>query len=149
MIGMRYVSFDLGDKRTGVAAGDDVTGIVTPLQVIEILRAGPAHDRLLGAMLVIIQSQKPDAIVFGLPLNMDGTEGTPAKVARQVGEALAKRSSLPVHFQDERLTSYAADQAMAQTGRTHKQKKQLRDALAAAEILRDFLDSHSPGHARG
>jgi putative Holliday junction resolvase len=137
---MRYVSIDLGDRRSGVAAGDDVTGIVTPLEVIEIPRAS-GHDRLLEAMLVIINAQKPDAIVFGLPLNMDGTEGAQAKISWQFGETLAKRCNLPVHFQDERLTSYAADQAMARSGRTRKQKKELRDALAAAEILRDFLES--------
>jgi putative Holliday junction resolvase len=137
---MRYVCFDLGGKRTGVAAGDDVTSIVTPLEVIEIPRS-PGHDRLLQALLVIVNTHKPDAIVFGLPLNMDGTEGTQAKNSRQFGEAFGKRCNLPVHFQDERLTSYAADQAMARTGRTRKQKKELRDALAAAEILRDFLDT--------
>jgi putative Holliday junction resolvase len=138
---MRYLSFDLGQRRTGVAVGDDVTGIVTPLEVIEILRPGPPHDRLMDAMLRIIETQKPDAIVFGIPINMDDTEGPAAGAARQFGQMLQQRAGLPLHFQDERLTTYAADQAMAQSGRTHKQKRELRDALAAAEILRDFLDS--------
>jgi RNase H-fold protein (predicted Holliday junction resolvase) len=48
---------------------------------------------------------------------------------------------MAVHYQDERLTSFAADQSMARSGRTRKEKKNLRDALAAAEILRDFLDT--------
>jgi putative Holliday junction resolvase len=74
---------------------------------------------------------------------MDGTEGPAAKAARDFGERLAARSNLPVHFQDERLTSYAADQSMAQSGRTHKQKKELRDALAAAELLREILDGRA------
>ncbi len=132
---MRYLAIDFGDKRTGLAAGDDETGLVSPLEVIQLPR-GPA---LLDALIRSIERQRPDAIVIGLPLNMDGTEGPAAKATRELGEKLQERVKLPIHYQDERLTSYAADQRMARTGRTHKQKKQLRDALAAAEILRDFL----------
>ena len=133
---MRYLSFDLGDKRTGVAAGDDLTGIITPVQVVQT-----APQLLLDELLKVIVAHKPDAIVLGVPLNMDGSDGPAAKKARAFGETLSKRANLPVHYQDERLTSYAADQAMNRTDRTHKRKKELRDALAAAEILRDFLDA--------
>ena len=133
---MRYLAIDLGDKRTGVAAGDNVTGIITPLEVVNV-----APALLLDELLKVIASHKPDAIVVGVPLNMDGSEGGPAKKAREFGATLSQRASVPVQFQDERLTSYAADQAMNQSGRTHKRKKEWRDALAAAEILRDYLDS--------
>jgi putative Holliday junction resolvase len=133
---MRYLAIDLGDKRTGVAAGDDVTGIVTPVQVVQT-----APSLLQDELMKVIAAHKPDAIVLGVPLNIDGSDGPAAKKARAFGESLSQRARLPVHFQDERLTSYAADQAMNQTGRTHKRKKELRDALAAAEILRDFLEA--------
>ena len=133
---LRYLSIDLGDKRTGIAAGDDVTGIITPLQVLAV-----AHTQVMDELLKVIAAHKPDAIVLGLPLNADGSDSPAAKKARLFGEALAHRAALPLHFQDERLTSYAADQSMAQSGRTHKRKKELRDALAAGEILRDYLDS--------
>lgn len=122
-----------------MAAGDDVTGIVSPLQVIE----APHEEALLVALLQVIAAHKPDALVLGVPLNMDGSEGPAAKSARAFGATLSQRTNVPMHYQDERLTSYAADQAMARSGRTHKRKKQLRDALAAAEILRDFLESTS------
>lgn len=137
---MRYLCLDLGDKRTGVAAGDDESGLVSPVEVI----AQPRGEGLFKAVLKSIQEHAPAAIVIGLPLNMDGTEGPAAKGVREFADELKRRMSLPIHFQDERLTSYAADQRMAQSGRTHKQKKQLRDALAAAEILRDFLDQERP-----
>lgn len=133
---MRYLAIDLGDRRTGLAVGDDNTNLVSPVAVIEIRRG----DALIDAVLAQIHEQEPDAIVIGLPLNMDGTEGDRAQIARAFGEALAQRCTLPIHHQDERLTSFAADEQMARTGRTHRQKKELRDALAAAEILRDFLD---------
>lgn len=133
---MRFLAIDLGDKRTGIAAGDDVTGIVSPLQVIQV-----APTTLLQEIIKAVNVHKPDVVVVGLPLNADGSDSAAAKKARAFGELLAQRVKLPVHYQDERLTSYAADQAMARSGRTHKDKKNIRDALAAAEILRDYLES--------
>ena len=132
---MRYLAIDLGDKRTGLAAGDDVTGVVTPLVVLEV----PRGDALVEAVSRAAAEHRPDALVLGLPLNMDGTEGDRARLTRVFGTALATRSGLPLHYQDERLTSDAASERLARSGRTHRQKKAIRDALAAAEILRDFL----------
>ena len=134
---MRYLAIDLGDKRTGLAMGDDDTKLVSPAGVLEI----PRGEALVDAIMKAVAKHEPGAIVIGLPLHMDGTEGDRAKIAREFASDIKKHCDLPVHLQDERLTSYAADQRMARSGRTHKQKKQLRDALAAAEILRDFLDS--------
>jgi putative Holliday junction resolvase len=134
---MRYLCIDLGDKRTGIAMGDDETGLISPIEVIVM----PRGEAQLNAVLKSIDQQRPGAIVLGLPLNMDGTEGRAAKSVREFAAQLGTKTKLPIHFQDERLTSYAADQRMSQSGRTHKQKKELRDALAAAEILRDFFDA--------
>lgn len=134
---MRYLAIDLGQKRTGLAIGDDVTALVSPLTVIE----DASEPGIVEQVLVQVADQAPDALVLGLPLNMDGTEGNAAKRSRSFGALLEARCELPIHYQDERLTSYAADQLMARSGRTHQQKKKLRDALAAAEILRDFLDA--------
>lgn len=133
---MRYLAIDLGERRTGLAVGDDQTGVVTPLSVLDVPRGGG----LIEALVKAIEEHAPDEIVLGLPLNMDGTEGAAAKRVREFAETLRKRCECLVHCQDERLTSFAADQRLARTGRTRKQKKGMRDALAAAEILRDFLD---------
>ncbi len=132
---MRFLAIDLGDKRTGLAIGDEETRLASPLTVIEVARG----EALIDAIDNVIKEHAPDAIVLGLPLNMDGTEGPQAKLVREFGEQLRTRCDLELHYHDERLTSFAADQQMAGSGRTHKQKKRLRDALAAAEILRDFL----------
>lgn len=134
---MRYLAVDLGAKRTGIAAGDDVTRLVQPVEVLQVPR-GPA---LMDALAKAVDRHGPDAIVLGIPINMDGTEGAAAKDVRTFAGDLAARTGLPVHLQDERLTSFEADARMAQSGRTHKQKKELRDALAAAAILEDWLDS--------
>ena len=136
---MRYLAIDPGNKRTGLATGSDVTGLVTPLTTIEL----PVGDALIEAIAAQVAAQSPDRIIMGLPLNMDGTEGPQAKSVRSFAASLAEHISVEIVFQDERLSSFAADQEMARTGRTHKQKKLLRDALAAAAILRDYLDTRA------
>ena len=136
---VRYLAIDLGGKRTGLAVGDDESLLVSPLQVIEQPLGEMLHKDIASA----IDEHGPEAIVIGLPLNMDGTEGQPAADVRAFGELLHRRTNLPVYYQDERLTSFDADQQMARSGRTHRQKARRRDALAAAQILRDFLDRDS------
>lgn len=134
---MRYLALDLGSARTGLAVGDDEVRIASPLRVVELPLDPP--DRLLEEIARAVDEHKPDALVLGLPINMDGTEGPQAAKVRAFAQRLATRFSLPVHFQDERLTSDAADEALARTGLTRKQKKHRRDALAAAAILREYL----------
>ena len=132
---MRYLGIDLGQRRTGLAAGDSETGLVTPLKVLAV----PAGPALFDALAAAIAEHAPDALVVGLPLNMDDTEGPAAKQARADGAQLAARSGLEVHYQDERLTSDAADAQLAGSGRTRRQKKQIQDALAACLILEEYL----------
>ncbi len=132
---MRYLAVDLGAKRTGLAAGDDVVRLVQPVEVVQVPR-GPA---LLDALARAVDRHGPDELVVGLPLNMDGTEGAGAKEAREFGALLAARVGIPVRFQDERLSSFEADERMARSGRTHREKRELRDALAACAILESWL----------
>ncbi len=138
---MRYLAIDLGDKRTGIAVGDDETGIASPVAGLPIA-PGPA---LVRTILRAIEEHAPDALVLGLPLNMDGSEGPRARRTRAFGTELEAMIARPLFYQDDRLTSDAAEQRLAGSGRTHKQKKKARDALAAAEILEDFLNRLTPG----
>jgi len=133
---MRYLAIDLGGKRTGLAVGADTTRLATPAGLIES-RDEPHRLQQLRAA---IEQHAPDALVLGLPLNADGSEGPAAKHARTLAEQCGKQFNLPVHLVDERLTSFAADQQMNRSGLTHGQKKARRDALAAARILQDFFD---------
>jgi putative Holliday junction resolvase len=131
----RFLAVDVGGKRTGLALGDTVTRMAMPVEVLHVPR-GPA---LLDAIVKAVTVHAPDAIVMGLPLNMDGSEGPAVVQARAFAEEVRVRTGLVVHLQDERLTSFEADQRMARSGRTHGEKKELRDALAAAALLEDFL----------
>ncbi len=140
---MRFLAVDLGDKRTGLATGDSITRLAGPLDVIEIpLTAADQGERLLDAIAKVIDADRPAAIVIGLPFNMDGTEGPAARKVRDFAARLMQRTSVPIHFQDERLTTREADWTMAQSGLTHAQKKARRDALAAAAILQDYLNQN-------
>lgn len=140
---MRFLAIDLGDKRTGFAAGDDVVGLVQPLAVVE----APTPALQVKAAMRAIDEHGPDCIVIGLPFNMDGTEGSRAKLVRAFAGELERafRSSygphaaLSIRLHDERLSSFDAEERLKRTGRTHGEKKALRDALAACAILEDFL----------
>jgi putative Holliday junction resolvase len=131
---MRFLCIDLGDKRTGLAICDGQEILASPLQVLEGIKN--LHDEILK----IAKENQVEGFVFGLPLNMDGTEGDRAAMARKFADQIKAKSSLPVFFQDERLSTFSAGAKLAQTGLTHKKKKNKIDAIAAAEILKTFLD---------
>jgi putative Holliday junction resolvase len=132
---MRYMAIDLGGKRTGIATGDVITGLVQPRVVVQQAMG----EELIRKLLIEIDDFGPTRLVVGLPINMDGTEGPAAKAVRAFGEELGRRAKVPIDYQDERLTSFAAEKQLDRSGRTHKEKREIRDALAAAEILRDYL----------
>ncbi|TVQ78369.1 MAG: Holliday junction resolvase RuvX [Phycisphaeraceae bacterium] len=136
----RFLAIDLGDKRTGLAGADSITRIASPLHTIEIPIA--QRDRLLDALAAAARDHEVTHLVLGLPINMDDTEGPRAKLARAFALDLHRRTNLPIHLHDERLTSAQADWSMARSGMTHAQKKARRDALAAAALLHDFLTIH-------
>ncbi len=133
---MRYLALDLGTKRTGVAVGDDETGSAMPLAVVDT----PDEASLLAAVTKQVEEHGPDAIIVGLPLNMDGSEGKPALETRALAERIAAHTTLPVHVQDERLTSDAARRKMAETGPVRGRRD---DAIAASIILEEYLGSRS------
>jgi len=142
---MRYLAIDLGDRRTGVACGDDILRLPAPIEVIDASN----REVLLARIGKLVNEYGPDALVVGLPVNMDGTEGPRAKMARDFAQECSTRFSIGFEMQDERLTSFAAEFSLNQSGRTHAQKKKLRDALAACEVLKDFFQRTANEPPRG
>ena len=140
----RFLALDLGDRRTGLALGDSLTNIVSPIGTINVAK-GPA---LLVALKKVLEENAPDEIVIGLPLNMDESEGAASKAVREFALQIAQLTNKPIHLHDERLTTFEADSRMAQSGRTHAEKKALRDSLAAAAILEDYLRARSERHSQ-
>jgi len=131
---MRYLAIDYGDKRIGVAICDAAETIASPLAVIE------GQRKLLDKIADLVKSENVGAIVLGLPLNMDGSEGPQAQIIYRFAERLKAHLQIPVHFQDERLSSFSAEDKLASTELTRRKKRKRLDAIAAAEILQSFLD---------
>ena len=132
---MRYLAVDFGFKRTGLAICDAQEIIASPLAVLE------GSSRLPQRVAEFAAENAAEAIIIGLPYNMDGTVGGQAKAVKKFAAELEKVVDLPIHFQDERLSSFGAEEKIAAADFTRKKKKKRLDALAAAEILQQFLDS--------
>jgi putative Holliday junction resolvase len=132
---MRYLSIDYGNKITGLAICDQTETIVSPLMAI------PTSNTIIGKIIEVVKAENVEAIVLGLPLNMDDSVGPQAKKVQAFAEQIKKQIDIPVFSQDERLSTFAAEGKMIDMELTRKGKKRRIDALAAAEILQTFLDS--------
>ena len=132
---MRYLAIDYGSKRTGLAICDPAEIIASPLTVIQ------GQKELPKKIADIVGTENVEAIVLGLPLNMDGSTGPQAELVFKFADQLKAHLDIPIHFQDERLSTFSAEEKLSQTEFTRKKKKKRLDAIAAAEILQAFLDS--------
>lgn len=133
----RLLAIDLGSKRVGVAVSDETRLSARALPPLP--RSG--WKGLLRALSEIVQKFDVREVVMGLPLRLEGGEGDAAAEARRVGRNLQLSLRLPVHFQDERLTSKAAEESLRAEGRTEREIPGLVDGEAARLILLDFLSS--------
>lgn len=98
------------------------------------------QKQLIEKIAELIAAENVDAVVLGLPLNMDGTESAQTKLVLKFAERLRGELTIPVHLQDERLSSFSAEQKLAPANFTKGKLKQRLDAVAAAEILDAFLE---------
>jgi putative Holliday junction resolvase len=130
---MRYLAIDYGTKRTGLAICDRAETIASPLTVIQ------GKKELIQKISEVVEAENVEAVVLGLPLNMDGSEGPQAKLALKFGRQLQNRLKIPVLLHDERLSSFGAEEKLNSAQYTRKKKKKRLDAVAAAEILESFL----------
>src|SRR3989339_428521 len=121
----RYLGIDWGEKRIGLALGDDETGIATPCGVA---------DSAAG-VLDLTKKEEIDKIIIGLPVKMSGEKNETPPAFDKFVKYLRANSGVPVEFMDERLTSKAAD-ALPGTKKT----KAARDSIAAMLILQAYLD---------
>jgi putative Holliday junction resolvase len=122
--------FDYGEKRIGVAVGQTLTGTATALSTLAA-RAGAPDWNALAALLA---EWDPDALVLGLPLNMDGTEQPLTARVRRFARRLSQRHPLPLYFADERLSTR---EARSREGAAAPREG--RDALAAQIILEGWM----------
>lgn len=141
-----FLAFDYGLKRIGVAVGQELTGTATALTTVKATDGKPDWDTITR----LIEQWKPDELVIGLPVNMDGTFHELSYRAQRFGNQLHGRYNLRAHFIDERLSSLEAEQqiknrqqAPAKNGTRKKSRKGQAediDKIAAKVILESWLN---------
>ena len=142
---------DYGRARIGMALADAETALAQPLGTLDRINRNEDMRRLRE----LVREHGVRQIVVGLPLRLDGTRGDMAEEAARFGQRVHKQFGLPVEMVDERLTSWEAERLLEETqGRvlhaasSKKRKKENAkpgvDAMAAALILKQYLDRQQP-----
>ena len=133
----RYLGLDLGSVTCGVSFSD--TGLIA--RTIETIRFKPDdYNMALDKVLDIVDREKPDIIVLGLPLLLNDDVGPRAQICLEFGEVLEQESGIPVKMQDERFTTAVAESILLEADVSRKKSKKKIDQLAAVQILQTWLD---------
>lgn len=139
MPAVTLLGFDYGEKSIGIAVGSTQSGLAQDLTTVKVSTGGPDWNHISR----LIHEWQPQALVVGLPLNMDDSENPMTRAAQRFGNRLGDRYNLPVHMVDERLTTVAAKNSLAESGVSLRRSKSKLDRLAAQAILQTFLDDRS------
>ncbi|MGC6511313.1 MAG: Holliday junction resolvase RuvX [Parvibaculales bacterium] len=133
----RLLGLDLGDKTIGLAISDTEFSIATPLDTIRRKKFGQDAT----ALVAVMSEQNIGGLVFGLPLNMDGSEGPRAQSTRAfIRNLLARGHNLPVILWDERLSTMAVTRTLLEADTSRAKRAEAVDKMAAAYILQGYLD---------
>lgn len=133
---MRIMSVDYGDARTGVAFCDAREILASAYCVVK----EDYMPKLINKLADIADKEKAEAIVIGLPRNMDGSYGYRADECKALGNALIEKISIPVYYEDERLTTVIAHDILSSNNVRGKKRKNTVDAVSAVVILQSFID---------
>ncbi len=132
---MKIMSVDFGDARTGIAMCDKTEFLASPITVIHEKRFEHAIAKTAEQAI----NNRAEAVIVGLPLNMNGSEGPRAELCREFAEKLKEQISVPVRMWDERQTTVSAAGFLNETDTRGKKRKAVIDAVAAVIILDSYL----------
>lgn len=132
---MRILAVDWGERRIGLAVSDP-TGVIA--SALPTLTVG-GRDEAVGRVAAVASETEAERIVVGLPLRMSGERGEAAVAAERFAEALRRRTELPVHTYDERLTSALSQRRLHERGVRTGHAKGMVDAGAAVALLESYL----------
>jgi len=137
---VRILGVDLGRRRVGLALSDPSGTLATSLETLD----GRDRDGLVAQLRSRVLDLGVEEVVVGLPRRTDGTMGPEAVAAQRFAERLARILGLPVHLEDERLTTIQAHRSMQEAGARGVERRMAVDRVAAVLILQAFLDRRQP-----
>jgi putative holliday junction resolvase len=133
------MGIDFGEVRIGIAVSDPTGTLASPVATLRRRRGKRPPFR---AIEELVHAHQVEALVLGLPLELDGSESDWTREVRRAGDALGRRTGLPIHYVDERFTSVEAEALVRSSGlpRGKREEKARIDQGAAALILQRWLD---------
>lgn len=144
---MRVLGVDYGRRRIGLALSDASATLARPWKTVAASASPRASAAALAALVAAANADelgdRIDAIVVGLPRRLGGEDNEQTPSAREFASTLGRVTGLPIELQDERLSSHAAEQVLAEHERDWRKRKEKLDAAAAAVILQDYLDQRA------
>lgn len=138
---MRLLGLDVGDVRIGVAVSDPTETVVEARQAV---RAG-TRAGAIEQIAELVERESVGEVVVGMPVSLDGGIGRQGEKTKVFAELLAERISAPVRTWDESYSSRVADGLMRETRVKRGRKKEMRDSVAAAVILQEYLEARRNG----
>lgn len=129
------MALDVGDARIGIALSDLMKMIASPLETLKVRSADIDTDYIAQ----LVKEKDVETVVVGLPLRMDGNESDQTVKTKTFAAVLENKISVPIVFQDERLTSVSAENALLEADMRRDKRKQVIDQVAAALILQAYL----------
>lgn len=134
---MKYLGLDLGTRTLGLAMSD-ATGLIATSY--KIIRHNEEYDKLIEILKEEIENNNIGELVLGFPKNMDNSVGERGKIALEFKEKLEKELNIPVHMQDERLSTVEATNLLIANDLSRNKRKKVIDSVAATIILQGYLD---------
>ena len=132
------MSIDYGNVRTGIAISDIRGILASPLCVIK----ESYQPKLVDKIIELINENKIEKIVIGLPRNMDGSYGYRCDDCKSLGQAIGEKINIDIEFEDERLTTVMAHNIFSDNNVRGVKRKQTVDAVSAVMILQSYLDKN-------
>jgi len=136
---MRYLGLDLGSRTLGMAVSDSLGMFASSYKIV---RHNEEYERLINDVLETVQEKKIEAIVLGLPKNMNNTIGPKGELSFQFKKMLEEKLDIPVYLEDERLTTKQAENILIKNDTSRKKRKKVIDSMAATIILQSYLDKN-------
>ncbi len=135
----RILGIDYGSRRIGIARSDGTGTIALPLKTLAVVSEEDAERQVVS----LCAECEADAMVLGLPLNMNGTHGPQAQRVEAFAERLRAATGRPVHLMDERLSSSLVERTLIEADVSRGKRKGVIDKLAAQSILQGYLDAQA------